>query len=49
MEFELVLCFVDYDKAFDSVHRETLWMITERYGIPPKLVDIAKAMYAGNQ
>ena len=31
MEFQLV-CFVDYDKAFDSDDRETLWKIMESYG-----------------
>ena len=23
----LYICFTDYEKAFDSVHRETLWRI----------------------
>ena len=45
----LYVCFVDYEKAFDSVHRETLWKIMESYGIPRKLVKMVKAMYAGNQ
>jgi len=25
----LYVCFVDYEKAFDSVHRKTLWKIME--------------------
>ena len=45
----LYVCFVDYEKAFDSVHRETLWKIMESYGIPRKLVKMVKAIYAGNQ
>ena len=45
----LYVCFVDYEKAFNSVHRETLWKIMESYGIPRKLVKMVKAMYAGNQ
>ena len=44
--FEVYVCF---EKAFDSVHRETLWKIMESYGIPRKLVKMVKAMYAGNQ
>ena len=31
----LYVRFVDYQKAFDSVDRETLWKIMESYGIPP--------------
>ena len=45
----LSVCFVDYEKAFDSVHREILWKIMESYGIPQKLVKMVKAIYAGNQ
>lgn len=45
----LYVCFVDYERAFDSVQRETLWMIVKSYGIPPKLVEMVKAMYDGNQ
>ena len=26
-------CFFDYEKAFDGVHRETLWTIEQSYGI----------------
>ena len=44
----LYVCFFDYEKAFDSVHR-TLWKIMESYGIPSKLVRIVNAMYDGSQ
>ena len=43
----LYICFIDYEKAFDSVHRETLWRIMSSYGIPPPLVRIVQAMYKG--
>ena len=29
--------FVDFEKAFDSIHRESLWRILWHYGIPPRL------------
>ena len=45
----LYICFIDYEKAFDSVHRETLWRIMSSYGIPPKLVRMVQAMYKGSQ
>ena len=41
----LYLCFVDFEKAFDSVHRETLWKIMGCYGIPEKLIIMTKSMY----
>ena len=30
----LYVNFVDYDKAFDSLDRETLWKILRHYGVP---------------
>ena len=45
----LYLLFVDYEKAFDSVHRETLWKILKHYGIPEKLINMVKVMYSNNQ
>ena len=41
----LYLCFVDFEKASDSIHRETLWHLLKSYGIPNKLVDIIRATY----
>ena len=34
----LYITFVDFEKAFDSVHRESLWKIMESYGIPRKII-----------
>ena len=36
----LYVNFVDYEKAFDSLDRETLWKILRHYGVPMKLVKI---------
>ena len=41
----LHLTFVDFEKAFDSVHRESLWLIMKKYGIPEKIVKIVKTFY----
>ena len=43
--FPLALNFVDFKKAFDSIHRESLWAIARAYGIPPKYINIFKALY----
>ena len=37
--------FVDFKKAFDSIHRESLWKIAALYGIPQKYIKIIKNMY----
>ena len=34
----LYTAFFDLTKAFDSVHRETLWKILSKYGCPDKLI-----------
>ena len=39
--------FVDFEKAFDSIHRESLWNIMRRYGIPDKMVRVIAEIYLG--
>lgn len=41
-----VLCFVDYDKAFDKVQRHLLWDILISMGIPNHLVKLIQSLYA---
>jgi len=33
------------EKAFDSIHRETLWYILRHYGIPSRIVNIVRMLY----
>ena len=37
--------FVDFEKAFDSIHRDSLWIIMRQYGIPGKLIRMVQALY----
>ena len=37
--------YVDFEKAFDSIHRESLWSIMKHYGIPDKLIRMVKLLY----
>ena len=37
--------FIDFEKAFDGIHRDTLGKILRHYGIPPKLVTVIKMLY----
>lgn len=39
--------FIDFEKAFDSVHRSSLWNIMKAYGIPEKVINIVRTMYEG--
>ena len=41
----LYVNFVDYEKAFDSVDRQTLWRLLRHYGVPQKITDIIRNMY----
>ena len=41
------LNFIDFEKAFDSEHRDSLWIIMKAYGIPLKIVELllVKTLY----
>ena len=41
----LYMTFVDFEKAFDSVDRETIWKLMSHYGIPHKFISITKKLY----
>ena len=41
----LWIAYVDLKSAFDSVDRESLWLLLRRHGIPDKLVELAKELY----
>ena len=41
----LAVSFIDFSKAFDSVHRPSLWKILEAYGIPKKCVSAIEQIY----
>ena len=44
-----VLCFIDFKKAFDSIHRGTMMKILKAYGVPPNLLRAIETMYAGTR
>jgi len=39
--------FIDYEKAFDSLDRNTLWDLMACYGIPGKIISLVKNTYEG--
>lgn len=38
----LYVNFIDFKKAYDSIHRNTLWKIVKAYGVPEKIVSLIK-------
>ena len=40
-----VIVFVDFSKAFDSVHRGMMLKILKAYGIPPQIVQAIAKLY----
>ena len=45
----LYMTFVDFEKAFDSVDRASLWGILGNYGVPKKIVNMIQLTYNGFQ
>ena len=43
----LYIHFVDFEKAFDSICRGSLWNVLRRYGIPNKKVRVIAGVYEG--
>ena len=43
----LFINFVDFEKAFDSMNRDTLWKLLRHYGLPVKIVNIIRSSYEG--
>ena len=43
----LCMCFIDLQKAYDSVDRELLWEILTRSGVPTKMLTIIRNFHEG--
>ena len=41
------MCFVDLQKAYDSVDRELLWKVLTRAGVPSVMVDVIHQFHDG--
>jgi len=39
--------FIDFERAFDSVKREIMWLTLQEYGIPRKIIQIIKILFDG--
>ena len=45
----IIFCFIDYSKAFDSVAHNKLWKILKEMGIPDHLTCLLRNLYAGQK
>ena len=43
----LYMCFVDLQKAYDSVDRELLWEVLARAGVPSVMIDAIRQFHDG--
>ena len=44
-QLQAVITFVDFKKAFDSIHQGKLMKILSTYGVPKKIVDAISIVY----
>ena len=44
---DLYQCFIDLKKAFDTVHRKSLWKILRKIGCPDKFVSMIEKLHDG--
>ena len=41
------MCFIDLQKAYDSVDRELLWVVLARFGVPEKMLTVIGQFHEG--
>ncbi|BHF67704.1 hypothetical protein SprV_0301073200 [Sparganum proliferum] len=47
MRTHLYFTFVDLTKAFDTVNREVLWKIMQKFGCPERFIEMVRQLYDG--
>ena len=43
----LFMCFIDLQKAYDTVDRTLLWQVLTRIGVPPQMIAVIRQFYDG--
>ena len=43
----LYMCFIDLQKANDSVDRELLWVVSARFGVPDNMLTVIRQFHEG--
>ena len=48
-KIQLYMCFVDLQKAYDSIDRELLWKVLARAGVPSVMIDVIRQFHDGTR
>ena len=43
----LFMCFIDLQKAYDTVDRTLLWQVLTRIGVPPQVIEVIQQFHDG--
>ena len=43
----LLLCYIDLQKAYDSVDRTLQWQVLARFGVQPQIIRVIREFYEG--
>ena len=43
----MCMCFIDLQKAYDSVDRELIWVVLARFGVPEKMSTVIRQFHEG--
>lgn len=43
----LFLLFVDFERAFDTIHRDAIWKALYNVGVPEKIINLIRELYCG--
>ena len=41
------MVFIDFEKAFDNIHRDCIWTAWRKRAVPEKIICIIRATYEG--
>lgn len=47
-QLPIIITFIDFAKAFDSINREAMWLILKLYGIPDQIIEAIKVIYTNS-
>ena len=44
---KVFMLFVDLRKAYDSIPRQALWLVLQKYGIPAAMINLIRSLHDG--
>ena len=49
LDTTLLINFIDFRKAFDCLHRPSVWNFLRSYGIPGNIIKVIQSFYQGSR